>query len=362
MKRPDAKIALSISTRINGAADTLPTYRGFLLAMEEAELQEDLPVDLTWEMFDDSGDPERSRSLAETIVADDAYVAAIGPMGSTEAFANAPVFAAAGLLHVSPCASHPELCERGYRTFHRLVANERTQGLELAKIARHYLGATNVAIVHDSDAFGNSVADNFVAAFHEVGGTITGRIEFVAADIDPAAVANRMTATDSELYLFAVHGHEGLLVSSAAREAGIVAPFLGTDGLKTSFFLGGGDERGEAFHTHTGTDMRRRPSAREFHDRYVARFPEDSTYSPEAYDAAMIVVAAIEQATTPDRAGVLASFESLGPYDGITGPISFTATGEREGAFVSLYQVRNDGDGRTMTYLGTTAELCPDAG
>lgn len=30
-----ARIALVISTRVNAPADTLPTYRGFLLAMED---------------------------------------------------------------------------------------------------------------------------------------------------------------------------------------------------------------------------------------------------------------------------------------------------------------------------------------
>jgi branched-chain amino acid transport system substrate-binding protein len=364
VERAELKVALSISTRVSGAADTLPTYRGFVLAMEDAMSTPlsaaGVPVELGWEMFDDAGDVELSRTLAERIVADPAYVGVVGPMGSSEAFANAPVFDAAGLLQVSPCASHPDLCERGFRTFHRLVANERVQGLELAKIARRHLGASRVAVIHDLDAFGTSVADNFTHAFEDLGGTVVARLGFAASSVDPVSVAGEMAATDAEVFLFAVHAHEGGLVSAAARDAAVTVPFLGTDGLKTSFFLGGGDGRGEAYHTHTGADMRRLPSAREFRERYVARFPEDSTYSPEAYDAAMLVVEAITRSTTPDRAGVLRAFESIDRFDGITGPISFTDAGERAGAFVSLYQVTANADGRAMSYLGTTAELCPD--
>lgn len=363
VERAGLKVALSISTRVNGAADTLPTYRGFVLAMEDAMADPIVvagnPVELGWEMFDDHGDVALTRSLAERIVADPAFVGVVGPMGSTEAFVNAPIFDAAGVLHVSPCASHPDLCDRGYRTFHRLVANERVQGLELAKIARRYLGAERVAIVHDDDAFGTSVADNFTDAFEGLDGAVVARIAFTASSVDPAAVASQMAASDAEVFLFAVHGHEGGLISSAARDTGITAPLLGTDGLKTSFFLGGGDGRGDAYHTHTGADMRRLPSAQAFRDRYVARFPEDSTYSPEAYDAALLVVESIRRAASADRPGVLEAFESIDRYDGITGPISFTATGEREGAFVSLYEVQAAGGGRVMSYLGTTAELCP---
>lgn len=358
MQRPRAKVALSISTRVSAAADTLPTYRGFLLAMEEAGARSDLPVDIAWEMFDDHGDTSRTELLARQIVDDPEYVAVVGPMGSSEAFANAPIFDAGGLLQISPCASHPDLCERGYRTFHRLVANERVQGHELAALAHHHLGARRPGIVHDDDAFGTVVADYFTEGFRRHGGDISGRTSFTAHEVDPGAVAAEMAGLDADLFLFAVHGHEGGLVSAAARDAGISTPFLGTDGLKTSFFLGGGDGRGEAFHTHSGADMRRLAMASEFRQRYVARFPEDSTYSPEAYDAAMLAVAAVGRAGRPDRAAVLAALDDLGTFAGVTGPISFTPSGERDGAFISFYRVEAAPDGgRTMAYRGTTAEL-----
>jgi branched-chain amino acid transport system substrate-binding protein len=355
--RPRAKVALSISTRISGAADTLPTYRGFVIAMEEAAARQDLPVELVWQMYDDAGDTVRTVALAEDMIADPEVVAVVGPMGSTEAFANSPLFDRAGLLQVSPCSSHPDLCQRGYRTFFRLVANEDVQGQELARVARSYLHASRIAVVHDSDAFGTVVADRICKGFEALGGTVVDRIVFDVKDLDPAAVAAQIQASTAEVFVFGVHAHEGRLVSAAARDAGVRAPFLGTDGMKTSFFLGGGDGRGEALHTHTGADFRRLASAADFRERYVARFPEDSTYSPEAYDAAMLVVEAIVRAGRPDRAAVLEAFRSIGTYDGITGPISFSPTGEREGAFASLYRVTSDGADRTMSYLGTTTEL-----
>jgi branched-chain amino acid transport system substrate-binding protein len=359
VERPQGKVALSISTRASGAADTLPTYRGFVLAMEELVDDPSPNVDLSWEMFDDHGDPQRTAELARQIVDDPSFLGVVGPMGSTEAFANAPIFDAAGLLQISPCASHPDLCERGYRTFHRLVPNERVQGHELARVAVDHLGASRCALVHDDDAFGTVVADYFTEGLEQQGGTVVGRIGFAADAVEPAAIAATMQSVDADVFVFAVHGHEGGLISSAARDVGVTAPFLGTDALKTSFFLGGGDGRGDAFHTHSGADMRRLESAREFRERYVARFPEDSTYSPEAYDAAKLVIEAIARAARPDRAAVLDALRGLGTFAGVTGPIAFTPTGERENAYISFYAVEADGDGRTMAYRGTTAELSP---
>jgi len=354
-----ARIALVISTRVNAPADTLPTYRGFVLAMEDiAASRPSGAVPIEWRMFDDHGDTALTAELAAEIVSDPSYVAVAGPMGSSEAFANAPVFDAAGLLQVSPCASHPDLCRRGYQTFFRLVPNEEVQGRELARVARTVLGSATVAIVHDEDAFGTTVADNFERGFTtDLGGTVALRISFSEKTDTYAEVAAAVAAAGADLVFFAVHSHGGKIVSSAIRAAGVTAPFLGTDGLKTSFYLGGGDD-GDAYHTHTGADFRRLASAADLREKYVARWPEDSTYTPEAYDAAILAVRAIDAASAVTRPAVLAAFRALGPQEGVTGAIRFDDTGERIGSPVSLYRVTLDADGqRVMSYQGTTDEL-----
>jgi branched-chain amino acid transport system substrate-binding protein len=355
---PDpVRIGLSISTRINAPADTLPTYRGFLLAMEKVAQAADLPVAVEWSMLDDGGDPDRSRALAEEAAADPSYVGIVGPMGSTEAFANAPVFDEAGLLQVSPCASHPDLCHQGYRTFFRLVPNEKVQGTELARIARTYLGAQRAAIVHDADAFGTSVADNLSAGYLELGGEIAVRESFKQGPDEYGALADAIAAAQPDVVFFAVHSHEGVLVSKEIRDRGITAPFLGTDGLKTSFFLGGGEPNAEAYHTHSGADFSRMPTAAEFRDEYVSRFPADSTYSPEAYDSAMLVAEALRRAEEPTREGVLAAFRTIESYDGITGTVRFSEIGERLDAPVSFYRVEMADGQRVMVYQGVTTDI-----
>ena len=360
MARQIARIALSISTRVHGPADSLPTYRGFLLAMEEVQARGDLPFDIQWQMCDDHGDPARSRALAEQIVDDPSVIGVVGPMGSTEAFANAPVFNEAGLLQVSPCASHADLCRSGYRTFVRLVPNEEVQGRELARIARSLLHSHRLAIVHDDDAFGTTIADNVERGYRDLGGDIAVRSSFSQGDGEYSSVVEAVRASGADLVFFGVHSHEGKLVSSALREAGVSAPFLGTDGLKTSFFLGGGDD-GDAYHTHTGADFRRLASASAFREAYVSRWPEDSTYSPEAYDAGMLVVQALLAAGQVDPTSVLAAFRGLGPVEGLTGTLDFDATGERIGSPVSLYKVELDDQGeRVMAYQGVTTELVTD--
>ena len=250
-----ARIALSIGSRSYGTALTLPSFRGFLLAMEDAARRTDLHPPIDWVMFDDHGDPDQAALLAETVVADDRFIAVVGPMGSTEAFANAPIFDDAGLLQVSPCASHPDLCQQGFRTFYRLVPNEIVQGSALARLARCELVAHKAAVVHDGDAFGTTVADKFSKAFGELGGMIVAREGYGDGATDFSGLAGVVSDSSPDVVFFAVHATEGLLVSSAIRQAGVDAAFLGTDGLKTSFFLGGGDPRGRSLSHALGSGL-----------------------------------------------------------------------------------------------------------
>jgi branched-chain amino acid transport system substrate-binding protein len=354
-----ARIALTISTRVDAPASTLPTYRGAQIAIQQLQSRSDSPFDFELDVFDDDADTTKTAAMAEAIVADESFVGVVGPMGSNEAFVNAPIFDAAGLLQVSPCASHPDLCTAGYSTFFRLVPNETTQGYELARVARRFLDARTAAIVADTDAFGQTVAENFTAGFEQLGGEIVCRAFFERGSEEFGDLPSRVATAAPDLVFFAVHGFEGKQVSGLLRGAGVRVPFLGTDGMKTSFFLGGGDADGEAFHTHSGADFRRLESAAAFRAAYVAQYPEDSTYSPEAYDAVMLIAEAVTRAGSTDRDAVLRAFRELDGSAGVTGTLRFGPTGERLDAPVSLYKVVLREEGRYMEYLGTTTELCP---
>jgi branched-chain amino acid transport system substrate-binding protein len=247
------------------------------------------------------------------------------------------------------------------RTFFRLVANEEAQGGELARVARHHLSAERVTVVSDNDAFGRSVTENFRRGYESVGGEILSVLEFDRGATDFAWLVDQVVENPPDVVFFAVHGLEGKMISTSLRERGLRMPFLGTDAMKTSFFLGGGEGQGEAFHTHSGADFRRLATAAEFKASYEQQHPSDSTYSTEAYDAVMLVAAAVARAQSVDRAAVLAAFHDIAQegYDGASGTLRFREDGELAAPSISLYRVGRDAGGRVMEYLGTTADLLP---
>ena len=365
-KTPAVRIALSISTRTGRPAMENPAYRGAEIAIDTLKSDPGFPFAIDWQIFDDFGDPEKTKSLARESVADPTFIGVVGPMGSSEALANAPIFDQAGIVQVSPCASHPSLCQKGYKTFFRLVANEDVQGRELARMAHGYLKARCLAVVQADDAWATTVSDIFIREYVKLGGKVVERQRTASRVLeDPTNLIAAVLKASPELVFFAVHPLEGPPISKGLREAGLHVPFLGTDAMKTSFPLGGGEAGAAVYHTHTGADFRRLPSAAAFREAYIARFPADSTYSPEAYDAIMIIAQAVARAArairggVPDRASVLQQVRSLRGFEGVTGPVSFDPTGERIGAPVSLYRVQKTGEGLEMRYLGITSDLLP---
>jgi branched-chain amino acid transport system substrate-binding protein len=352
---PSTRIALSISSRPGRPADEQPTYRGAIIAMDELHADDEFPVELGLEVFDDEGDTDRTVAYANEIVEDDSFVGVVGPMGSSEALANAPIFSDAGIAQISPCASHPDLAR--YETFYRLVANEDVQGHELSRISQEYLDADDVAVVYTDDDWGNSVAEIYTREFETLGGTVAMSAAYaVGEESNVAELAERVLEADPDLVFLVVHANEGREISSGLRDHGVDVPFLGTDAMKPQFPLGGGEEGRDVYHTHAGADFQRLPSATAFRDEYVDRYPPDSTYSPEAYDAVMILAEAIRRAETPTRENVLAEVEKMDDFEGVSGAVVFD-DGERANAYIGLYKVRLTDDGRELDYLGTTNEI-----
>lgn len=356
-EKPVAQIALTISSRPGRAAEENPIFRGMQIAMDELTSDETFPLQLDWQVFDDFANKETAEKLALEIVKDSRIIGVVGSMGSDETFANAPIFHKAGLVQVSPCASHPDLCRQGYSTFFRLVANEDLQGGALASIAYSYLDSRQAAIVHVDDLWGVAVSGVFEQEFIKLGGKVIQKVIYQPTEDDFSGLLTDMESAEPDLVFMAVHAVEGPTISAGLRQSGLRVPFLGTDAMKPVFPLGGGETNEQAYHTHSGADFRRLPGATAFRKTYSSRFDEDSTYSPEAYDACMLIAQALKDSGRPERASVLEGVRNVRDFQGVSGVINFGQTGERIDAPISCYRVAKTEKGREMEYLGTLLEL-----
>jgi len=326
------------------------------LAIEKANHREKLPCRLELVAENDRDEYEAAIQVADQFIHDESLLGVVGPMNSHAAFAAAPLYNEAGMVHISPAASNPKLTRMGFSTFFRMIAHDDYQGKRAAEFARWFLKCKKVAIIHDGSTFGKPLAQVFKTRASELGANIVSSREIQRGQVDFSTLAREVAASKPEVIFMGVIEEEGLHLAPQLRQAGVRAFFLGTDGLKASRYLDtpGAGARGP-YYSNASTDIQLQTSALEFRNTYGRRYNTPySVYSAEAYDAAGILIQAIQDAAQLDRQSVLDNVINMKNHNGATGLVSFDRFGDRLNPKIGFYEQIPGG----ISFLGFESELC----
>ncbi len=108
-------------------------------------------------------DPAKASTVAQQFASDSSIVGVIGPAGSQEVIATAPILKRAGLAFISGSATKVSLSDghlRGF--FYRVVPHDGVQGPTDAAFMMQRLGVkkgSKVMIIDDQEAYGTGLAD-----------------------------------------------------------------------------------------------------------------------------------------------------------------------------------------------------------
>lgn len=324
------------------------SYGGQLLQALELALEDEGYPPRSLLVVDDGSAAAPARIAADQLVRDPRVLAVVGPMNSWTCEVQAPIYHRAGIVHLTPSASNPRLAEQGWDTFFRMCPDDLLQGTVLAMVAAHIIGARAAAAVHDNTSFAEPLARRFLEEARRLGlkdAGVTGVRMGDDQTYEQAAEAVGGWRTDVVLVVGLEEACRGAAV--ALRSAGVDAILLGTDAVKPTKALvtPGVNARGP-YLTNSGTDARQQ--AREFHQRFIARYGRhDSIYTVETYDAARLLIGILRTPDNKDRERVRASVRSAS-YQGLSGPIAFTSSGERANPRIGVYRC----DGDALTFLG----------
>lgn len=112
---------------------------------------------VNWELYDDRGEAETARQIAEAVVAEGRHALVVGHFNSAGAAAALPVYRAAGLPVLLPLATTPGLLADSAGTLLRWCPDDRAQAVDLLAAVRD-AGHTRVAVTHDGSAYGERLA------------------------------------------------------------------------------------------------------------------------------------------------------------------------------------------------------------
>ncbi len=290
---------------------------------------------------DDEANPTKAATVAQKLV-DSKVVAVVGHFNSGASIPASKVYADAGIPQISPSSTNPKYTQQGFKTTFRVVANDDQQGPVDGKFALEKLKSKNIAVIDDSTAYGQGLADTFEATVKAGGAKVVAREHTTDKDTDFKAILTKIKGKKPDLIFFGgIDPQAGPMVKQMG-ELGVKAKFMAGDGVQTPNFIKlAGDAAAEgAMASMPGLPKDQMPGGMKFLDKFKARFNADvELFAPMGYDAVFVFVEAMKRAKSTDPAKFLAEVGKT-DYNGVIGPIAFDDKGDLKNGPITIYVVK----------------------
>ncbi len=287
---------------------------------------------------DDQADPKQAVSIANKFI-NQKVNAVVGHWNSNCSINASTYYNAANIVSISPASTNPRLTQQGYKTVFRVCGTDDQQGGVAAEFVLKTVKPKRVAVLHDKTTYGQGLADYFKKAV-ETQVPVVFYDGIQTRDPDYKAVLTSMKQKNPDVYFFGgVYPEAGRLVRQA-KEVGLNIPMITGDGVYDPTFIAIAGKSAEGTYVTFGKDPSGLPTSKTFNEKYTAKYGAPGPYSIYAYDAANIILTAIQQTGTTDGLK-LAEYISRNTFKGAFGDISFDKNGDVTKAPYVVWQVRD---------------------
>jgi branched-chain amino acid transport system substrate-binding protein len=310
---------------------------------------------------DDEANPTKATTVAQKL-ADAKVAAVIGHFNSGASIPASKVYSDAGIPQISPSSTNPKYTQQGFKTTFRVVAHDDQQGPTIGKFAIEKLKVKSVAVIDDSTAYGQGLADAFERTVKAAGIKVLAREHTTDKDTDFKAILTRIKGRKPDLVMFGgIDPQAGPMVKQM-MELGIKAKFIGGDGMQTPNFIKlAGNAAEGAMASIPGLPKEQMPGGKEFLAKYKAKFnAEVELFAPMGYDAVMVFVDSMKRAGSADPAKFLPEVGKT-KYQGVIGPIAFDDKGDLVNGPITIYVVKDGKWDPLETVAPGAAEAKPNA-
>ncbi len=314
------------------------------------------PIKLT--VQDTGCNAEGGQAAATQLAADPTIVAAIGSICSSEARPGAPILWKAGIATVSPSNTAPYLTDpkRGpeYDGYLRTCHNDKVQGAVAAEYAWKQLKVKRAATIHDGSVYAEQLQAVFAETFKKLGGTITSQEAVAPTDTDMRPVLTKIATGKPEFIYYPIFIAAGGHITRQVKEVkGLEKAYLmGADGIfSPDFYKAAGETAIGMF--HSSPDFSAYAGGyKAFLDKHMKKYGEKplAPFHAQAYDAAMIIFAAIEKMAQKGPDGTLYigrkklrdALYATKNFKGLTGTLNCDQYGDCADPKIAIYKTTEE--------------------
>lgn len=247
-------------------------------------------------------DAGAATAAAERLVTADQVSGIVGAdcSGVTGAILN-NVAVANGVVMISPSATSPGLSHANNEDnglFFRTSPSDARQGVVITEVLMDQ-GIKEVALTYTNNDYGKGLADSFQSAFEAAGGTVTISAAHEDGKADYSAEVGALASAGGERLVVAGYVDQGGSgIVRAALDSGAFDTFHFPDGMVSAKLL-------ENFGTEIDGSSGAHPSPSEelssaFATLVDGAFDSSSPFTPESYDAAALILLAMQAAGSTD--------------------------------------------------------------
>lgn len=362
------KIVSSLPMTGSGVGQNQTIVNGIKQVLDETNSTAcDGKIKIVYEGYDDATaaagkwDPAQVTSNANKAVADKNVVAVIGHFNSGAAKLSIPILNRADLVMVSPANTYPGLTKpgkgeanepniyypNGKRNYARVVPADDLQGVAAANWAKS-LGIQKVYILDDQELYGKGLADIFEASAKKQGIQVLGHEGIDAKASDYKALMTKIKALNPDLIYFGgtTQTNAGQLIKDM-RNVGMTpdkVKFMGPDGIfeKALIDAAGKDAEG-VYATFGGVPAKQlKGTGQKWYQSYKQKYSaEPEAYAAYGYEAAKVIVDAVNKVCKNDRAAIRDAVLSTKDHNGVLGTWSFDQNGDTTLTTLSGNVVKN---------------------
>jgi branched-chain amino acid transport system substrate-binding protein len=287
---------------------------------------------------DDAADPKTAVLVAQRFV-DEGVSGVIGHYNSGCSIAASSVYRRAGIPQISPTSSSPSYTARGFETTFRTISNDEQMASLAADYSVRQLRAKRIAVIDDSTDYGTNLVTEYVKTIQKAGAQMVSWQYTTTTSIDFRALLTTIKGLNPDLIFYVGQDIQAAGLVKQMHQLGMKARFMGEGGFTNDHFLQLAGQGAKGMYSwEYGLPRSRMPRAAELDAKLKARFGVGIVqFAPLAYDAAWAMINAMKTADSTDPKNVIDALRT-NAFEGVTGVISFTQTGDLRHASATLYQ------------------------